>query len=260
MDQLRASDRQALSQVLALWTHGSADLPLADTLASYLTGTQRTPDDRRRGADFRLALLAAQGHWPDAVAVWKEHAGSHSFDAWMVHAYLAGYPAADVATPMFTWARSKVASGEIPDFTRPLWDELQQAFQALAHRATLMGDSSEVLDLLARMRRAPPATDLADPTAFSLQASLEARLALLAGDSTQAIRALERSVGRIAEPYTWYYPLSSMAPQRRLLSDLLEARGASADAQHWRDSFHRSWSVGDVLFAARPGQSQSTGR
>src|SRR5262249_42895682 len=38
LDQLRRSDRQALSQVIALWTHGSADLPLADTLAGFLTG------------------------------------------------------------------------------------------------------------------------------------------------------------------------------------------------------------------------------
>jgi serine/threonine protein kinase len=254
-DRLRGADRQALSQVIALWAHGSVDLPLADTLASFLTGAQRTPDDRRRGAEIRMALLAAEGHWPDAVAVWKEHGGNHPFDAWMVHAYLAGYPAANVVTPMFAWARSRVAGGEIPDFTRPMWDELQQGFQALAHQASIMGDSAEVLDLLGRMKKARPATDLSDPTAFSLQASLEARLALLAGDSARAIDLLQRSLSRINEPFTWYYPLTSMAPERRLLSDLLEARGASADAKQWRDSFRNSWSIGDVLFAARPEPS-----
>jgi tetratricopeptide (TPR) repeat protein len=259
-DQLRQADRQALSQVIALWAHGSADLPLADTLAGYLIGTHRTPDDRLRGADIRLAILAAQGRWPDGVAVWEKQVRNQPFDAWMVHAYLAGYPAAKLANPMFAWARSQVARGVIPDFTRPPWDELHQGFEALAHRATLMGDSAEVLDLLARVKRAHPAADLADPTPVSLQASLEARLALLAGDSVRAIGLLERSVSRINEPFTWYYPLTSMAPQRRLLSELLEARGASADAKRWRDSFRNSWSIGDLLFVARPKPSASTGR
>ncbi len=260
-DQLRQADRQALSQVIALWAHGSADLPLADTLAGYLTGTHRTPDDRQRGAEFRMAVLAAQGRWPEAVAVWKEHAGNHPIDAWMVHAYLAGYPAAEVVNPMLDWARSQVAGGVIPDFTLPMWDDLQQGFQALAHQATLMGDSAEVLELLARMKRARPATDLSDPTPASLQMSLEARLALLGGDSARAIGLLQNSLSRIDEPYTWYYPLTSMAPQRRLLSELLEARGLSAGAKRWRDSFRNSWSIGDLLFAVRPAPSPSpTGR
>jgi serine/threonine-protein kinase len=252
LDQLRQADRQALSQVVALWTHGSANLPLADTLAGYLTGAQRTPDDRLRGADFRLAILAAQGRWSDGLAVWEKYAGDNSFDAWIVHAYLAGYPAAKVADPMFAWARSKVVRGVIPDFSRPMWDSLQQGFQALAHRATLMGDSAEVLDLLARVKRARPATNLSDPTQASLRASLEARLTLLGGDSARAIELLQRSLSRINEPFTWYYPLTSMAPQRRLLSELLDARGASAEAKRWRDSFRNTWSIGDVLFAVRP--------
>ncbi len=252
LDKLRRADRQALSQVIALWVHGSANLPLADTLASFLTGANRTPDDRRRGAEFRMAILAAEGRWPDALAVWREHVGSQPFDAWLVHAFLAGYPAATVVTPMFAWARSQLAADSIPDFSRPKWDELQQAFQALVHRAALMGDSAEVLGLLARMDRAAPATDPSDPTASSLHASLQARLALLKGDSARAISELQRSLGRINEPYTWYYPLTSMAPERRLLGQLLEARGDRVDARRWRDSFRNSWSIGDVLFVARP--------
>jgi tetratricopeptide (TPR) repeat protein len=259
-DQLRQADRQALSQVIALWAHGSADLPLADTLAGNLTGTHRTPDDRLRGAEIRLAILAAQGRWPEGVAVWEKQVGNQPFDAWMVHAYLAGYPAAKIANPMFAWARSQVARGVIPDFTRPPWDQLHQGFEALAHRATLMGDSAEVLDLLARVKRAHPAADRSDPMPLSLQAALEARLALLAGDSDRAIGLLKHSVSRINEPFTWYYPLTSMAPERRLLSDLLEARGASADSKRWRDSFRNSWSIGDLLYVNRPKPSASTGR
>jgi len=64
----------------------------------------------------------------------------------------------------------------------------------------------------------------------------------------------------VGEPYTWYYPLSSMAPQRRLLSELLEARGSRADAEHWRDSFRNSWAIGDLLFVARPQPAPPIGR
>ena len=78
---------------------------------------------------------------------------------------------------------------------------------------------------------------------------------MLASDSARAIGLLQRSLSRINEPFTWYYPLTSMAPERRLLSELLEARGASADAKQWRDSFRNSWSIGDVLFANRPEPS-----
>jgi hypothetical protein len=249
--QLRQADRQALSQVIALWMHGSANLKLADTLASYLIGADRTPDDRRRGADLRLAALAGQGRWREGLAVWTEVARDQPFDGWIVQAYLAGYPAEDVVGPMFVRARSQIARGLSPDFTRPVWDELQQGFQALVHRATLIGDSAEVIGLMRTIRAARPATSRADPTATSLAAALEARLALLRGDSAQAIALLQRSLTRINEPFTWYYPLTSMAPQRRLLMDLLETRGARAEARRWRDSFRKSWSTGDVLFAAR---------
>jgi len=107
------------------------------------------------------------------------------------------------------------------------------------------------------MKAANPATDLSDPTAASFQASLEARLALLAGDSALAIASLRQSLARIYHPFTWYYPLTAMAPQRRLLAELLQARGAGVEAKRWHDSFHRSWSIGDVLFAIRP---QSAGK
>ena len=95
-----------------MWTHGSANLPLADTLAMFLTGANRSPDDRRRGAEYRLAILAAEGRWPDALAVWKAQVGDRSFDAWPVHAYLAGYPAAEVVEPMFAWAQVSTGAPE----------------------------------------------------------------------------------------------------------------------------------------------------
>jgi tetratricopeptide (TPR) repeat protein/predicted Ser/Thr protein kinase len=250
--RLRDLDRQTLSRLVLVWTHGMANLPLADTIASYLTHSGRTPDDRRRGAQYRLVTLGGQGRWEEALAAWRPGTEGQRFDGWLVHAYLAGHPVGAIAEPMLGWARSLVRRGAIPDFSLPAWDERHQAFEALVHHVTLAGDSAEALDLLQRMKRASPSTDLADPTAAALAASLNARLALLAGDSARAVASLRRSLARIYHPFTWYYPLTSMAPQRRLLSELLQARGDRAEAQHLRESFNRSWSVGDVFFASAP--------
>ncbi len=253
--RLRAADRSALSQVVIHAVHGGHNLGLADTAAGFLLGGDRTPDDRRRGSEYRLVILAAQGRWPEAVRAWKSAAGDQPFDAWVVQADLAGYPARDLATPMYAWAKSLLAAGRIPDFRRPIWDEsrqLRQAFDALAQRATLEGDSVEVRDLLRRIDRAA-APDSSDPGPGALRASLRARLALLAADTVGAIGLLQQAVSRIPEPWTANFPLTALAGQRFLLSELLAARGDSAGAQRWRASFSNSWAVVDVLYLPRMG-------
>jgi hypothetical protein len=253
--RLRAADRSALSQVVIHATHGGHNLGLADTVAGYLLGSDRTPDDRRRGGEYRLVILAAQGRWPEAVQAWKSAAGDQPFDAWVIQAELAGYPARDLATPMYAWARSLLAAGRIPDFRRPVWDEsrqLRQAFDALAQRAVLQGDSVDVRDLLRRIDRAA-APDSSDPSPGALRASLRARLALLAADTVGAIGLLQQAVSRIPEVWTANFPLTALAGQRFLLSELLAARGDSAGARRWRASFSNSWAVVDVLYLARMG-------
>ena len=87
-----------------------------------------------------------------------------------------------------------------------------------------------------------------------LAASLRARLALLAAGTTGAIRELRASVARIPEAASWYYPLTSMAPERRLLAGLLQARGEQAESARWLASFAQSWLPGDALFAHPPGR------
>ncbi len=48
-----------------------------------------------------------------------------------------------------------------------------------------------------------------------------------------------------------FYPLLSMAPERMLLAELSLARGDTATARRWLDSFSNAWSFGDVLYARR---------
>ncbi|HVH09216.1 MAG TPA: protein kinase [Gemmatimonadales bacterium] len=248
---LATADRLTLKLLVAHFGHGGADLPLTDTIARFLSGPDRTPDDRRTGGQYRFVALAGQGRWPEAVAVWDSLAGGVRFDRWMVLASLAGFPAPPRVTPMLSWARGEVRSGRSPDFRRPVFEESEQAFQATVHEAVLHGDSSAVRDLLGRLERATATADPSDPLPPALQAALEARLALLARDTTRAMRALQRSVARSAEPFAMYYPLAAMAPERWLLAQFARARRDRATATRCLDSFTHTWSLGDALYTQR---------
>jgi len=173
----------------------------------------------------------------------------------MVQAYLAGQPATQLARPMLDWATSALAGERSSDFP-PASDERQWVL-ALVHRATLEGDSTEVRRLLHKISTADTQSETADPMPAALQASLQARLALLARDTTRAIGMLERAISRSAGPYTIFFPLSAMAPQRLLLAELLAARGERRRSERLLDSFSHSWSLGDVLYATRVKQIRS---
>jgi len=257
LERLRKADRQTLSELVHLLTHGLSHLALADTVASFLMEPDRTPGDRRRGADYRLAALSALGRPEEGLKVWRP-ANDGGLDGWVLQAYFAGYPVNSVAEPMLSAARATVFRPARLDLTGLPTTELIQAVQALVHRATLEGDSSEVLPLLSRVSTARGARDNADPLVPMLTASLQARLALLAGDTASAIDLLDRSVGRSLWPYTDFFPLSGMAPQRLLLGRLLAAQGKAQDAKRWLASFSNSWAIGDVLFVARAKQVQAT--
>jgi serine/threonine-protein kinase len=252
--QLRGADRQVLSELMAIWTRDLMNPAVAESLGVFLTGPGMTPDDRRRGADFRLVALASRGRWPEAVAAWRAAAGDGSIDTWVIQADLAGHPAHDIAEPMFAWARGLARSGRIPDFSLPLWDDLQQAFQALAQKAIVEGDSTEVLHLIAAIKEHLPAAAPTDPIPRSLEAALNARLALLGADTNRAITLLAQSVGRIAEPFTWFYPLTAMAQERLLLAELLIKSGSYQEGKRRLDSFSRTWAIGDALYLPRVRQ------
>jgi len=261
LEALRSSDRQAISEAVITWAHGAFNLGLADTAAGFLLGPDRLPDDRLRGADYRLAIRAATTHWAQGYAGWDSIARSVTIDPWLVEATLAGFPARERAAPMFEWARAQLRAGRTPDFTLQPWDDLRQGFEALVYRAVVEGDSAETGELLRRIDRAPPPPP-SEPAADALRWSLRARLALLAHDTTGAVVALRRAVARVPETHTANYPLTALGPQRFLLSRLLLARGDSAGEERWRRSFTGSWAVSDLfylpaLYGARPPRTRS---
>jgi tetratricopeptide (TPR) repeat protein len=248
LDSLQRADRYTVSDLVALLAGDSGQAELADTIAAILGGPNRTPDDRRRAADYRVAILGRLGRGSDALAIWQAGKPTPSFDGWIVLAALAGFPVDIVAAPMLARARAAAAARQAPDFSLPPTHEYQQGFQALVARATLAGDSAQVLWLLQRIESAPPSPDASDGVRETLEASLRARLALLAHDTTAAMGLLRRSVVRIPERYVTFLPLTGMAPQRFLLAELAARRHDSTEAERWLSTFDDGWAVADILY------------
>ncbi len=248
LHSLRDADRSTLSLLVAHFGRGALNLPLVDTLAGYLLQADRTQDDRLRGAQYRFVALAGQGHWRNAVAAWDALGHTQHLDRWLVLAYLARFPAEPFVAPMLAWARGLLARGDIPDFTRLPTEEPQQAFSALVHLAVVRGDSADARGLLQRLEAAAPRADPSDPLPPSLRDALLSRLALLARDTSTALRLLEQSVSRSAEPLGMFFPLMTMAPERWLLVEIYAARGDRREARRWLGSFATTWSLGDVLY------------
>jgi tRNA A-37 threonylcarbamoyl transferase component Bud32 len=246
---LREAERTRISLLAIIFGHGgaAANLSLVDTLGRLLLAPGRTHEDRVRGAQYRLIALAGQGRWADALAAWRAVQRDPAFDRWIVHAYLAGWPAAAIAEPML--ARARAGRGvRVPEGgDQAPTDESQEAFRALVHRATIAGDSADVHWLLRRLA----AGDSSDPMPGALRAALDARLALLARDTTRALGLLERSVDRVAQPFMVFYPMLAMGVERMLLAELYAGRGDTASARRWLDSFSNAWSFGDALYAPR---------
>jgi tRNA A-37 threonylcarbamoyl transferase component Bud32 len=249
LDSLRSANRAAISELVVQYARSPSRRALADTLASLLLAAERTPEDRLRGGQYLLALRAAAGRWDDAVSAWRAVADPGEFDAWMVQADLAGFPASRYSDPMYARARGDLDAGRIPDFTLDPYDPRRQAFQALVHRAAIGGDSIQVDALRRRLRAARGSSRAGDPLPETLLAVLEGRLALLAADTARAIARFEAAASRPVWHLLSYYPLISFAPERMLLVDLITRRGEPERAERWRRSFVESGSIGDALYA-----------
>jgi hypothetical protein len=68
---LPAATRTTLSEMVALLTFGGFDVAMADSVAGALIAPGRTPDDRLRGAEYRLVTRAALGRWPEGLEGWR---------------------------------------------------------------------------------------------------------------------------------------------------------------------------------------------
>ncbi|MDP2956171.1 MAG: hypothetical protein Q8N53_07105 [Longimicrobiales bacterium] len=243
---LDSYDLRDLSLLVAHFGFDPSAHALADSVANYLLDPSRPPEDRLRGAQYRLMLAADSSDWAARLAIWRSVAGTEEFDPWIVHAHQAGLPVPE-AEAMLEWAGQQLAAGRIPDFKLPLNDDLRRAFNALVHEAVIQGDSAAVLDLLSAISAAG-VVDPTDPAPEVLAAALRSRLALLAGDTVAAVAALTVATSRTTEPFIAFYPLSTLGPERLLLVRLASATGQQALADRWRSSFFTSLSFGDLIY------------
>ena len=250
LDTLARADRFVLSEMAFVGGRMPFDAAVVDTIAGLLMGSGRTPDDRLRGADYRLVARLARGDTASAFAEWTRVAPPATVDGWMGQAWLAGFDSGDIHEVMFERARWMVLDGPPIDFTRSYDHESLQALMLLAHRAVVDGDAARVRALLSRIDAGAPRADPTDPLPSGLRHALEGRLALLAGDTVAGIAHLERSLARVAEPYTAFVPLTSMATERLLLAELLIARDPQR-ARRWLDTFDHSPSIADAMFTRR---------
>ncbi|MGH7552817.1 MAG: BTAD domain-containing putative transcriptional regulator, partial [Longimicrobiales bacterium] len=116
LDSLRTANRRVLGLLAAFYARNALDLELVDSVGRFMTAPERTADERIRGAQYRLVALLAQDRTAEALATWMQHAGQAEFDAWLIHACLAGYPVGGAARRMWDWAERRAARGDLPKF------------------------------------------------------------------------------------------------------------------------------------------------
>lgn len=249
LDSLQHATGRTLSYFAVNFARAALDLALADTLAGLLLDANRTRTERALGAGYRLAIASNGADWNDAMDDWIETGLDTRWNRWLLAAHFAGYPTRGFAAAMLARAEQLRAAGRIPDFRIDPSDQLRQAQRALVHDAFLRADSSRVLLLLSDIRQAiDQGTDPADPLPDMLHRALASRLALLRGDTVMVISHLDASLRRVAEPRIANYPLTTMAPQRLAIAQLLLSRNDARLATEWLDSFWRTSSVADLLY------------
>jgi hypothetical protein len=244
--RLESGDLRTLSLLVSHFAFDADSRSAIDSISSLLMNPERPPEDRLRGAQYRLVTASSQADWGERLSRWRSIAGDEPFDSWLIHAYHMGLPVAE-GERMMSWARKQLADRKIPDPGLPLNHQLRHAFYALVHEAVLRGDSAYVQPLLESVAPLTQAR-IGDPSAESWYAALQGRLSLLAGDTTTAVQMLSAASSRTLEPFVMFYPLGTMAPERLLLLKLAMATGDEAGARRWASSFFQSLSFGDLLY------------
>jgi tetratricopeptide (TPR) repeat protein len=245
---LQEVELRTASLLVAHFAFDPEGRPMVRDIAAQLLAPDRSPEDRLRGAQYRLVAASTGSEWDEALAEWRQLRSSADFDPWIVHLHQAGRDLPE-AEAMLAWADQQLSDGRIPDFDLPLNHDLRRTFKALVHEAVLGVDAAPIRRLLDAIEAAPP-PHVSDPGAEVASAALRARLALIDGDTISAIDELVVATSRTFEPFVAFYPLSTMAPERLLLVRLAQAVGRPALAERWSQSFYTSMSFGDLIYQA----------
>lgn len=251
LDTMRWQNRAIVSEAARVLISVGADLMLVDSLGVILQESIRTPSDRRAGGRMRLVALVGLGNADAAMEAWASTSETTALDPFITVADLAGVPLDDRVRG--TSAAAAPGPDGIPDFALAVDHPRRVGFRAAAARAALHGDSADVAALIRAVRDASPAADQTDPLPATIEAALLARQALVAGDTTAALEALNAALSRPAWPHLQDLPLTCMAPQRLLAALLHTSRAEHEKAARWARTFGPSGCLIDPLF--RPALS-----
>ena len=250
--ELARANQYTLSELVLQFSRTLGDVRAADRVAQEMQAPRRSPESRRRGADYRLVFSTALGREPEATRVLVNSIAVDEFDPWLGAAALSGAAAgsrSSVRKAAWSQMPRRVTGSDVADPDSRLLEVIDFLVQdALdepsAQRGQVIAHALEDLN----------ATDqLANPSLVVWKESLGARIALSGGDTLTAIAALQRALRRINEPYAAFVPLTSLATQRRMLAVLLHATKASKAAiDQVESSFQRSWSIADALYDLPP--------
>jgi len=254
---LEAGERTRISLIAAIFGHASFNLPLVDTVAALLVAPGRTHEDRgaRRAVPARRA--GRRGALERRSRGWR--AGRRGRAAripnrWIVQAYLAGWPAEQLARPMLATAARASGGGNGWPRSERSSDRQRKRGSACAGwctrpslpatLATSGGCAAE-----SPRRCGTPMSRIRCRTRWPRRWRLASRCSRR--DTARALAALGTVRAAPVQPFMVFYPLLSMAPERMLLAELNLTRGDTATARRWLDSFSNAWSFGDVLYARR---------
>jgi hypothetical protein len=207
----------------------------------------RSPEDQRWGADYRMLAALARNHYNDAVQVGMARGSPGTFNKWVVAAHLAGWDLTQWAEPMLHYARATVAATGSPDFANAFTDT-RDLIRALVHDAVLTGDVTMVSELTHWVRTGMHRADPSDPEPEGMLYALDARRALLSGDTAAAIERLELSLRRAPWWVSPWAPLASAATERMLLARLHASTGKSRNAEVWLNTFGNIGAIGDLAY------------
>ena len=253
--ELPRADQYTLSELVLQFSRTLRDVRAADRVATEMQSSRRSPESRRRGAQYRVAFSTLLAREPDATRVLVGSFAGDEFDPWLGAAALSG-----AAAPARTGVR-KAAWAHVPRRLRgsDVADpdaRLLEVIDFLVQDALDDPSTQRAQAITHALEELNPADQPANPSIVVWKESLGARIALSHGDTLAAIAGLQRALRRINEPYAAFVPLTSAATQRRLLATLFHATNApKAAIDQVESSFQRSWSIADALYAPPPARA-----
>jgi tetratricopeptide (TPR) repeat protein len=243
---LRGETRFTLSELFLISSRILHDSVAADVIGEELMRTARPPEDRLRGAHYRLTVAKSLARVAEAVRDVQAAAPPGGFDGFLASAALAAATTDSAAVSLVASATRTISTASDAQL---LTGDARQGMDYLVQNELLRGTARTTTTRLERAVQIERSAHPANPVPPSWRLTLQAKLSLLRGDTSTAIALLTRSVSRIDEPSAAFFPLAAQPVARNLLAELFTRTARTAEARRVASTFQRSWSLTDALYS-----------